>query len=353
MFRPALVQDRAALSADGTTVAGSTVTQGLGIQAFRWIPPADFEGLGDLPGGNFGSGGFGVSADGSVVVGYGTTANGDGAFRWTQATGMTFLGDLPGGETESIARGVSPDGTVVVGQSTSTGDQQQAFRWTSQTGMVGLGFLPGADGSAARAVSADGSVVVGVNSFPSIPLQNIHTEAFRWTAAAGMMSLGDLPGGRIISEAYDVSADGSVIVGISETLPENGNRIQAPFYWTEKTGMLNLRDVLVSVGVNLDGWRLTGAHAVSHDGLTIVGVGEHNGVGQGWVATIPEPSTIVLAAATLLSFLGFRLRRSSGRAYSECKTIVSDDVSVPSRRSFFAQGVRHHGRRCGSEFLTV
>jgi len=54
-------------------------------------------GLGDLPGGSFSSYADGVSANGSVVVGYGNSANGNEAFRWTQGTGMVGLGDLSGG----------------------------------------------------------------------------------------------------------------------------------------------------------------------------------------------------------------------------------------------------------------
>ena len=45
--------------------------------------------------------------------------------------------------------------------------------------------------SDARGVSGDGSVVVGFSSVG--PGQDV--EAFRWTAAGGMQTLGDLPGG--------------------------------------------------------------------------------------------------------------------------------------------------------------
>ncbi len=79
-----------------------------------------FQGLGDLPGGTFTSRAYGVSADGAVVVGEGSRADGnDGAFRWTASGGMVDLGDLPGGNFYSRARGVSADGAVVVGDSNS------------------------------------------------------------------------------------------------------------------------------------------------------------------------------------------------------------------------------------------
>jgi probable HAF family extracellular repeat protein len=46
------------------------------------LAQASFQGLGDLPGGDFFSSAHGVSPDDSVVVGYSITANGFEAFRW-------------------------------------------------------------------------------------------------------------------------------------------------------------------------------------------------------------------------------------------------------------------------------
>jgi probable HAF family extracellular repeat protein len=54
-------------------------------------------GLGDLDAGLFTSQAFAVSADGSVVVGLGSSASGFEAFRWTSGGGMVGLGDLAGG----------------------------------------------------------------------------------------------------------------------------------------------------------------------------------------------------------------------------------------------------------------
>jgi len=70
------------------------------------------------------------------------------------------LGFLPGGN-QSFVQGVNADGTVVVGFSGVEHGNAQAFRWTAASGMVGLGFLPGGNVSAARGVNADGTVVVG------------------------------------------------------------------------------------------------------------------------------------------------------------------------------------------------
>ena len=134
-------------------------------------------GLGELPGGVFQSSACGVSADGSVVVGWSISASGGEAFRWTEHTGMVGLGDLPGGDCSSVAYSVSDDGSTIVGEGATAHQGAEAFRWTKRSGMVGLGELPGGDfESTATDVSGDGSVVVGRSQSAA------GLEAFRWTS---------------------------------------------------------------------------------------------------------------------------------------------------------------------------
>jgi probable HAF family extracellular repeat protein len=95
--------------------------------------------------------------------------------------GMQDLGTLGG--DESGAFGVSADGSVVVGVAENAAGQTRAFRWTAADGMQDLGTLGGSE-SEAWGVSADGSVVVGwAENAAGIP------RAFRWTAAGGMEDL--------------------------------------------------------------------------------------------------------------------------------------------------------------------
>jgi probable HAF family extracellular repeat protein len=220
------------------------------------IAPASFQGLGDLPGGDFGSAALGVSADASVVVGYGTVSSGAEAFRWTAGGGMVGLGDLPGGSFWSNAVGASADGSVVVGWGTgSSGDE--AFQWTAGGGMAGLGDLPGGSfASYAQRVSADGSVVVGQGTGSSSGYQ-----PFRWTAGGGMVDLGALPGGGLGGDAYGVSADGSVVVG--DSLGSSGREA---FRWTAGAGMVGLGF--------LAGGHSSVAEGVSADGSVVVGYGQ-------------------------------------------------------------------------------
>jgi probable HAF family extracellular repeat protein len=315
------------LSDDGSVVVGYS-NSASGLQAFRWTLGGGMQGLGDLRDvGPFGSGAYGVNADGSTIVGrafgskyeavrwtsaggirslggndgdsiaFDVTADGSmivgwtgqaypdvQAFRWTSSGGMQGLGDLAGGAFQSVARAVNSDGSVIVGDGRSASGKE-AFRWTSAGGMQGLGDLPGGIfDSDATAVSADGSVVVGASD------SGLGWEAFRWTSAGGMQGLGHLPDGPG-SYAQGVSGDGAIVVGVNS----DGHSYEKPFIWDATHGMRNLQQVLIDdFGLDLSGWTLTSAHAISADGRTIAGTGTHLGRTEAWIATIPEPSSVAL-----------------------------------------------------------
>jgi len=129
--------------------------------------------------------------------------------------------------------------------------------------------------SQAKDVAADGSVVVGARDFG----------AFRWSADDGAVYLGDLPGGPLQSTAKGVSGDGSVVVGASYS----GSGPEA-FLWDAPDGIRSLRAVLVDdYGLDLSGWILTTAEDISRDGRTIVGSGINpDGVTEAWIATLPS-----------------------------------------------------------------
>src|SRR5205807_10000100 len=102
---------------------------------------------------------------------------------------------------------------------------EQAVRWTQASGLLALGHLPGDNSSYGYNVSADGSVIIGESRTSS------SSQAFRWTQAAGMSGLGHL-GGDLYSQAFSASADGSVIVGASIS-SASGDRAMR---WTQAGG---------------------------------------------------------------------------------------------------------------------
>jgi probable HAF family extracellular repeat protein len=348
------------VSSDGSVVVGESF-HSAGSEAFRWTRAEGMQGLGHLAGGGSHSEALAVSGDGSIIVGESEfTPGAFRAFRWTAAEGMQNLGFLPGVGDSSISRanGISSDGSTIVGQSglqafrwTSADGMQRlrglpvnssgvglssanglsadgsvvvgshnngAFRWTSDGGLENLGSLPGREEeylTHAAAVSADGSVVVGSSStvFSSMPL----AEAFRRTSGSGMQGLGQLPGlpaGLIAdSGASAISGDGSIVVGISSSSSALGHE---SFIWDAAHGMRSLQQVLVhDFGLDLTSWTLSVPRGISADGRTIVGDGINPlGQGEAWIATIPEPSSLVLVGlGCAFLFLLRRRQPSRGR----------------------------------------
>lgn len=188
-------------STDGAVVVGhSDITGNASMHAFRWTQAGGMADLGSL-GGTY-SYAYGVSADGAVVVGEAETAGGAAhAFRWVSGASGGVAGNLQMydlgtlGGTSSAAYGVSADGTVVVGTSRITGDAvRRAFRWTQAGGMqtvedwlrAGGVTVPADITKYASAANQDGSVVVG-------QLANNHAFIARLASAgSGLVTLADV-----------------------------------------------------------------------------------------------------------------------------------------------------------------
>jgi probable HAF family extracellular repeat protein len=297
---PPLISSYArAASWDGNVIVGGAEST-RGGEAFRWTRQTGMMGLGTLE--RRPSHAYGISGDGNVVVGWYKGYNGmEKPFRWTPEAGMEKL-RLPFNRSAGVAYAVSDDGAVVVG-TTGAGQGAEAFRWENGES-IALGMLPGHESSDARAVSADGRVVVGFG------WDDGHTTTgFRWTAEEGMVSLGSISGEGPGSAAYGISADSSVIVGYGEEV--GGADVAA--IWTEATGWRRLDKMLEQeYGLDLGVWRLVTATGVSADGLTIVGWGISENGYEGWVAHIPEPAT-ALPTSVVAVLLARAMRRSIGK----------------------------------------
>jgi probable HAF family extracellular repeat protein len=345
--------DVGGISPDGNVVVGESNTlAGAGNvlvdRAIRWesglmssLGFLDFEPIGSI--------GLDASFDGSIIVGTEIQSAGLGStvvgWQW-KAGVMTSLSLLPGGDSHR-ADAVSYDGRIIVGSADVGASFFNAARWVAGVPQdMGTGTNDVDDLSGSKGVSADGSIATGSSDFP-LPdsgfhafrhdgaFQNLGTlenifvsngldisgdgqvvvgvsdivngvvEAFRWTGGV-MTPLGDLSGGNIDSTANATNDDGSVIVGRGHT--DVGDEA---FLWSEQTGMLNIKDMLESAGLDLNGWTLTEAVAISADGNIFAGNGINpDGDMEGWVAAVPEPTSGILLGMGMI----WRLRcRRSGR----------------------------------------
>jgi uncharacterized membrane protein len=237
----------------------------------------------------------GVSADGSVIAGAGDALN--QPFRWTQMLGVQVL-PVPAGYFTTSAGGVSADGTVIAGDTSKSGAGVEGFRWTAATGIVPLGDVPGhtpPPGSRLASVSADGSTLSGFGSNSST--------AVTWTQSGGFEVLDVLPG-TLGSSAGGMNADGSTIVGNANLSLTTSTAV----LW-DASGAHVLKELLeTQFGLDLTGWDLVAASDISDDGLTIVGVGTNpDGDTEAWIAVIPEPSTGVLVGLGLIGLVRRRI----------------------------------------------
>lgn len=102
---------------------------------------ASFAGIGDLPGGEAASEVRAISADGIVIVGFSSGANGEEAVRYSALNGLAGLGAAP-----SRATDVSPDGSAITGRASGgPGDTGPGAIW--RVGQP-IEFLEGDQGGA-------------------------------------------------------------------------------------------------------------------------------------------------------------------------------------------------------------
>lgn len=318
---------------------------------------AFFYGLGDLPGGNYESAAYAISGNGKVVVGSSSSATSDReqAFVWTAGGGMQPLEYT--GNNRTSANAVSYDGSTIVGWSGYLSSTPRAIEWTESgartiggsranaisddgsivAGMIsevnhheamywdtsrnsyGLGgrevggisangqIMVGVDGYStdmeavywnqsgnmislglggeyefAIAASSDGSVVIGSGSFNSV------RQAFIWKMGGDWKLIDNLPNGN--GYATDVSYNGSIVVGYNY-LAGGGSDA---FVWDEINGTRRLYDILTDLGVEIDGWNLDRVTGISENGI-LVGYGINpQGNTEAWIASIPEPTTLLL-----------------------------------------------------------
>jgi probable HAF family extracellular repeat protein len=297
---PATAEVRA-ISGDGSVFAGSQTGPNFDNQAFvETSAGRTVITLGESRG---------VSGNGLVVVGDEAVGGTKRAFTWTASGGVSALSTsgLSGTINASYANGANSDGSVVVGRAVDdSASTSKGVRWVNGVAQD-LGSLGGSYTSGV-AVSGDGGVVAG-NSANGAS----ERRAFRWESGT-MTMLTTLGGagtlGGQAANVWGMSGDGSIIVGESG---QAGTSTTAAFLWTQALGMVDLKTYLTTLGVNLTGWELTHAQAISFDGTTIAGQGKFNGGSStGWIINGLNFSAVPgsgLAAVGSLGLAGLARRR--------------------------------------------
>jgi probable HAF family extracellular repeat protein len=191
---------------------------------------------------------WGVSADGTVIVGWRRSDGVTRAFRWTAEGGFEASPEA------GYAYGVSGDGTLVVGCCAPGGP----FLWHPGGDFTVLPTINETN-DAALGISADGSVVVGGASRES-------SVAWRWSQAEGTTPLAG-PGEFEIPYAHDASAEGSVVVGSDYRFWGES------FVWDAEHGERRLEDALLQGFVVSPFARLEETRAVSDDGRRVAATG--------------------------------------------------------------------------------
>ena len=305
------------ISANGQVVVGRT-----GLESFRWTSSGGYERLGYLPDPNPSSGARGVSADGGVVVGASnSTQNTALGFRWDTVNGMLELDAVgpPMGFDLSIASSVGNHGALIGGYSqdlptvwtsptspiyagvpglssfgevTDVADNApvavgfawvpsgnfQGFIWTPTNGYSAL-HPPGFESSGCHAISSDGLTVFG----HAKPVSG-NSIGFRWRAISGFefLQTRNTSGNFLIVTAAD--GTGQSGVGVLRA----GSSFTAA-YWSEATGVVELRDLLLSRGVPFVPTTLK-VSGISSDGNIIVGSEGPIAPGNAWFLARISPS---------------------------------------------------------------
>jgi len=258
-----------AISQDGLTmVGGRWRLGGAPFDATQWTLAGGPLDLGLPVGGNVVPLALDVSYDGSVIVGFRSDVQ---AFIWRRDSGLTYPGTLGGNQSRAL--GVSANGSIVVGWALDNNGKRRAFRWTQQDGMRSLGTtivfggdeLYQFDQSEALGISPDGNVIVGIaydDRNAAIGFRNILQSGRRVN-----ISLGNPPAGFTGVYPRRTNQDGSIIVG---SMRKRDGTFRA-MRWTQAGGLEDLNVTYASLLE--EGDLLVEAFDITPDGRYIVGWG--------------------------------------------------------------------------------
>jgi hypothetical protein len=264
------------VSPDGSTVFG-TYDSGL----YAWTQQGGYQFFPEnvpVPPGPTANVESAVSRDGAVMWGVAWQSNTVyRPFRWRRTDGVVYGSSIASWPSDGIYAdslqssscggcgilpGSSPfsdDAAVVAGyhypKSTAAAVLVQGFIWLEPGTLVELGPMPGTAACSVSALARDGSAAFGGCTDDAAVAAGQLPKAFRWTAAAGMVSIGD-------GIYRETTRDGQVAMG--------GNDTDTLFRWTVQAGAVRLQPSPGEIDLSRFTLRMT-TRNLSDDGQALYG----------------------------------------------------------------------------------
>jgi probable HAF family extracellular repeat protein len=239
------------ISGNGAYAVGSIYA----TAAFRWSASGGTEELITTMDDALGINNFGTIAGAMPVDGGSPNGGTDlGAFVAVGATPVGLTGPL---QENSNAYDIADDGTVVGLSSDNAGTMgiTNAYVWTAAAGMSALSTLRPQTYSRANAISSDGHVIVGWND-----QDNGGRTAVVWQDRVPF-DVADADG-NLVGEASAVSSNGVYVVGGSYT-DSKGN--SGSWRWSAATGVQMIPTMGFAFGVSDDGKTVVGSNGFFDD----------------------------------------------------------------------------------------
>ncbi|WP_298898327.1 T9SS type A sorting domain-containing protein [uncultured Psychroserpens sp.] len=278
---PSFYGGQTRINGDGTIIAGTRInpSNSLGELSSYDVDTQAWTSYGSLGFSSQGSASsaWGISSDGSTIVGLGWFSSGSAhAIKWTADGGLQDLGStIPGQSTRANA--VNNDGSVIGGwQDNSDGIRQGAI-WTNgvQTLLTHSNNNPAAE---VGTLSDDGLWAGGGGQSPTNEFQ-----AWKWSQSSGIINIGPSPVSGWRGTTTGLSSDGEITVGYYRQWPGPA-AFGRGFIHTESEGLVDLTDYAISVGIDVQGAILALPLGLSDDGSTVVGVTNN---GRGFIFRLP------------------------------------------------------------------
>lgn len=262
------------ISADSKFVSGGVINTATGMEEMaRYnVETKSWQFLGTLSA-SAGSSAWGMSNDGSIVVGLGDTGDFIGrAIKWSQATGLVDMGTtFPG--ASSRANAVNADGSVIVGWQDDDFDRFGVY-WKNGV-QTHIKDNNGENVGEVSSVTPDGKTMVGFNI----------DRPYIWNETDGYLELTD-PDPMSEGVATGISDDGKTMIGFFRPWG-TGALTGDGFIWTKESGRIDLNQYVSDLGYDTEGFVFALPLAISPNGNYISGIGRKNDEFKGFVIKLP------------------------------------------------------------------